>query len=92
MRFMGSIMLAIATVFIAAPSRAQTYDPRFPVCMKLYTAGFGGGEWIDCRYTSIPQCQASASGRSAMCEINPFFANTQPPPRGAYRQPYRPYE
>jgi hypothetical protein len=25
-------------------------------------------------YTSLPQCNASASGRYALCEINPYFA------------------
>jgi hypothetical protein len=89
MRFTGSIILAMAVVFAAAPARAQTYDPRFPVCMKLYTAGFGGGEWIDCSYVSLPQCQASASGRSAMCVINPWFVQAEVPPAGPYGRPYR---
>jgi hypothetical protein len=25
-------------------------------------------------YTSLPQCNASASGRYAQCEVNPYFA------------------
>jgi hypothetical protein len=91
MRITGSVILAIAAVFVAAPSHAQTYDPRYPVCMKLYTGPPGGGEWIDCSYTSLPQCHATASGRAAMCEINPFFAYAQIPPGAVYRRPYRSY-
>jgi hypothetical protein len=91
MRITGSIILAIATVFVAAPSHAQTYDPNFPVCMKVYSGPMGGGEWIDCSYTSLPQCHATASGRAAMCEINPFFAYAQIPPVEPYRRRYRPH-
>jgi Protein of unknown function (DUF3551) len=91
MRVTGSIILAIATVFIAAPSSAQTYDPRYPVCMKLYTGPPGGGEWIDCSFVSIQQCRASASGRPAMCDINPYFVYAETPPGRPHRRPYRPY-
>jgi hypothetical protein len=90
MRITCSIILGVATLFVAAPSSAQTYDPRYPVCMKVYSGPPGGGEWIDCSYTSLPQCQFTASGRAAMCEINPFFAYAQTPPDRVYRRPYRP--
>ena len=73
------LLLAIECV----PVQAQTYDPRYPVCMKIYDGSFGGGERIECGYTSLPQCQASASGRAAMCEINPYFAR---PPAATYRR------
>jgi hypothetical protein len=29
----------------------------------------------ECSYTSLPQCNASASGRSAQCVVNPYWAN-----------------
>jgi uncharacterized protein DUF3551 len=90
MRITGSVILAIATLLAAVPARAQTYDPRYPICMKLYSGPRGGGEWIDCSYTSLPQCQASASGRAAMREINPYFAYALMPPGEVYRR-YRPY-
>ena len=86
MHVAGSVILAIITiVFAATPSHAQTYDPRWPVCMRVISGGGigGGGEWIDCSYTSLPQCQASASGRAAMCLINPYGS------LGAYRIPPR---
>ena len=70
---------------ISVPAKAQTYDPRYPVCMKLYQGPFGG-EWIDCSYTSLPQCRATASGRGAMCVENPYFVlPPQLPPRSHRR-------
>ena len=45
-----------------APSHAQTYDPNFPVCLQVYAPR---GGYIDCSYTSLAQCQATASGRGA---------------------------
>jgi hypothetical protein len=86
-------VLALSILLIAIGSvtaRAQTYDPRYPVCMKVYD-GIDGGEWIDCSYTSLPQCRASASGRAAMCDINPYFAGAQRHAPGAARRYQRPY-
>ncbi|MGJ5181139.1 DUF3551 domain-containing protein [Bradyrhizobium oligotrophicum] len=77
---------ALALILTLVPAHAQAYDPRYPVCMKVYEGRWGGGEWIDCSYTSLPQCRASASGRSAMCDVNPFFAPPSPPPRRAHRR------
>ncbi|MBR0693321.1 DUF3551 domain-containing protein [Bradyrhizobium lablabi] len=76
------LLLAIMTV----PMQAQTYDPRYPVCMKVYDAAFGGGERYDCSFTSLPQCRATASGRPAMCELNPYFARAQARRDGTYRR------
>jgi hypothetical protein len=30
--------------------------------------------YFECAYTSMPQCAASASGRSAQCVVNPYYA------------------
>jgi uncharacterized protein DUF3551 len=69
-----STILAIGTFLAAAPAQAQTYDPHFPICMKIYSAGQeGGGEWNDCSFTTLAQCKASASGRPATCMVNPYF-------------------
>ncbi|XUM22987.1 DUF3551 domain-containing protein [Bradyrhizobium oligotrophicum S58] len=73
---------------IFGAAEAQTYDPRFPVCMKVYDGSLGGGEWIDCSYTSLPQCQATASGRAAMCLMNPYYARDLS--RGRARRALRP--
>jgi hypothetical protein len=70
MRVLAWIMLATGTVLLAAPAQAQTYDPNYPVCLHVYDID---GGYIECAYTSMAQCNASASGRAAQCEINPFL-------------------
>jgi hypothetical protein len=72
---MRILALAILAVSIG-PAGAQTYDPDFPVCLHVYARG---ANYYECRYTSLPQCNASASGRSAQCVINPYFGGAQEP-------------
>lgn len=71
MRILALAVLAIGTIFASAPARAQTYAPGYPVCLHVY----GPVVYYECTYTSLPQCNASASGRAAQCVINPFYAN-----------------
>src|SRR5258707_15726497 len=80
MRIPGLAILTIATVLTAAPARAQTYDPAYPVCLHVY--GPRGANWYECSYTSLPQGNASASGRAAQCVINPYFAGVEEPRAG----------
>lgn len=82
MRLLTSAIIVVGTLLTAAPVSAQTYDPRYPVCLQIYDRG---ANWIDCRYASIPQCEASASGRAAQCVVNPYYAyagnwSPAPPP------------
>ena len=80
-------LAALATgMMLAAPARAQTYDPRYPVCLHVY----GPVGYYDCRYTSLGQCNLSASGRPAQCVINPYAATIEPSAR-ADRHRYRAY-
>jgi len=58
------------------PAMAQTYDPNYPVCLQYARDGY-----IDCSFTSIPQCNATASGRGATCYANPYFAPRVRPAR-----------
>jgi hypothetical protein len=74
MRIPALAMIAAATIVTAVPAQAQTYSPDYPVCLHVY----GRTNSIECSYTSIPQCQASAQGRSAQCEVNPFLALDEP--------------
>lgn len=67
-------VMSLAMAVVAVPAKAQMYDPRYPVCMHVY--GMLEGERMDCIFTSLAQCRASASGLPAMCLINPFFAGT----------------
>ena len=71
MRVMAVTILTIGAMLIALPTRAQTYDPNFPICLQTYGRA---GNYIDCHYTSRAQCQLSASGIAAQCITNPYFA------------------
>jgi len=79
-------ILVIGMVSAAAPARAQTYDPNFPVCLQTYGSA---GDNIDCSFTTLAQCNASASGRAAQCYTNPFFAGAREP--AGYRRHRRAY-
>ena len=86
MRIPALAILTIVTVSTAAPARAQTYDPAYPVCLHV----FRPWEYFQCAYTSLAQCAQSASGRAAMCVINPYFAGVEEP-RAGYRRHRRVY-
>ncbi|MBI5263222.1 MAG: DUF3551 domain-containing protein [Bradyrhizobium sp.] len=85
MRLLACTILALGTVLAAAPAHAQTYDPSYPVCLQIFT-GFNDS-YYECRYSNINQCRASASGRHAMCVVNPYYQG----PRARRSRAYRPY-
>jgi len=66
-----ALTILAATIALPAPARAQTYDPSYPVCLQIYQgiADF----YFECRYQTMAQCAASASGRSAQCVVNPYY-------------------
>jgi len=84
MRILALSALALGTV-LSSPAGAQTFSPGFPVCMHVY----GRVSYYECSFTSLPQCNASASGRAAQCIINPYWASatTAPPLRYRRRPP-----
>ena len=63
--------MMIGTILAAAPAQAQIYDPNYPVCVQVSRIE---GSYITCGYTSMAQCQMSASGLPAQCLTNPYFA------------------
>ena len=77
MRVLAMTILTFATVLTATAASAQTYDPKYPVCLQVYQ----GREdfYFECAYTSLAQCNMSASGRAAQCVVNPYYV--QPAPR-----------
>jgi Protein of unknown function (DUF3551) len=83
MRPVGRI-LVIVVILPALPAQAQTYDPRYPICMQVFSID---GPAIGCGYTTMAQCKASASGRAAECFANPYFAGAsrKPPVRARRR-------
>jgi hypothetical protein len=49
-----------------------------PVAASEYRYCIHGDDYAatgDCGFTSYQQCQATASGRTAYCEANPYLAN-----------------
>jgi hypothetical protein len=78
MRMATLAILPIFAVLTAAPAVAQNY----PFCMELYLRG---SRSIECRFTSLAQCQATASGQAGSCSANPDYSNRQVP-RGQPRR------
>jgi hypothetical protein len=86
MRIPALAILTVGTVLTAAPVRAQTYDPSYPVCLQVYS--------IDGGYTNAPiprwhRAAQSASGRPAECIVNPYPASAQVPGGPRYRRDRR---
>lgn len=79
--------MASGTILAGAPALAQTYDPNYPFCMQVVS--MDGGLYIDCSFTSMAQCQATASGLAGQCLDNPRFAYPYKKPR---RQSHRHYK
>jgi hypothetical protein len=83
MRIPALAVLIIAAILTVTPALAQTYDPKYPVCLQTYGID---GDNIECGYTSLAQCKATASGLAAQCISNPYFAGAQAPAGPRLRQ------
>ena len=70
MRVALLIILAASSMSAATPARAQTYDPRYPVCLQT----FGPFQGIDCSYTSMQQCKFATGIRASQCIVNPYYS------------------
>ena len=79
------LLLVAASFLLSLPAQAQTYDPDYPVCLHVY----GRISYYECTYTSLPQCNMSASGRSAQCVINPYYAHASQEPSARRYKRYR---
>jgi len=69
-------LLTVTIVFALAQMSAMARD--FPFCIK--GCDYGGAHG-DCSFVSYQQCQATAAGRLAYCDVNPYFSaanDTQP--------------
>jgi hypothetical protein len=75
-------LLTVGAIAAAGAAPAQAgYD--YPVCLRVY----GPASYNECTYTSMAQCQATASGRAAECYPNAFAAYPGPAQGGrTYRQ------
>jgi len=74
MRALIGTILMMGMMLATSAVQAQTYDPRYPVCMQVATID---GTSIGCGYGTLAQCQASASGRAAQCYANPYYAHAK---------------
>ena len=83
MRNFSMTMLVAGVIAASAPVCAQTYSPDYPVCLHVY----GPATHVECAFTSLAQCGASAAGRAAQCEVNPFLAFAEP--IGSFHHPRR---
>ena len=84
MRILALTILAIAAGTAAFPAAAQTFDPRYPVCLHVY----GDPTYYECRYMTLAACMATASGRSAQCVDNPYMASAAVPMERRSRRVY----
>jgi hypothetical protein len=84
MRFSVLMIPVVAALLAAAPARAQTYDPKYPVCMHVF--GVLLGERMDCVFGSLEQCNMTASGLPASCIENPYYAGPGPRQKRTRRQ------
>ena len=64
--WLALIAAGATSAAVAMPAAAR----EFPYCIK--GCDFGGGAG-DCIFSSLAQCQATASGRDASCAANPYF-------------------
>ena len=75
-------LMAIGAVSMIDTTPAEARD--YPFCIK-------GGEYLDvngdCSFDTYAQCQATASGRLAYCDANPFY-RSHAMPRQESRRPY----
>ena len=83
MRISALTILVTFVALTAAPAMAQTFNGNYPVCLQLYLRD--GIRSIECNYSSLEQCQATASGLSATCLLNPYYSSAREPREPAYR-------
>ena len=73
-------LMAIGTLSAIGTAPAEARD--YPYCIK-------GKQWLspvgDCSFDTYAQCQATASGRFAYCDTNPFY-NSRNEMRGESRR------
>ncbi len=80
-----AIMMAMGATAMMEITPAQARD--FPFCIKGpdYPGGLG-----QCAFDTYEQCQATASGRYAYCDTNPYYrGNVAPADPRQRRQPPR---
>ena len=73
MRALAGVVFGTAMLFSTEATWAQTYDPKYPVCMDVSA---GEDSHIECSFTSMEQCKNGSEG-TGHCFENPYY---KPPP------------
>ncbi len=67
------LTLASFAALIAAMAPAAQAQPQHRYCLQGRSWGYPG----NCQFSTYQQCQATASGTSAYCGVNPRYAFSQ---------------
>jgi hypothetical protein len=70
---LGALVTMAGAVQLITPARAEI---DYPVCRNF--GGEGGGYSRRCDFTTLAQCQATASGIGGTCTMNPYYAGNSP--------------
>jgi hypothetical protein len=81
---LGLLALSAISAVAAIPAQAGT---DYPVCLRVY----GPATYNECAYTTLAQCQATASGRAAECYPNAFHAHAAIAPPGRHHRHHGAY-
>jgi len=69
------LTIAGAAALDVSPAHAER---SYPYCLRVY----GIVSYVECYYSTMEQCKATASGRAAECYRDPFYpAYDEPRPR-----------
>jgi hypothetical protein len=66
-------LASLAALIAVASPAAQAHPANDRYCLQGRMWGYPG----NCQFTSYQQCQATASGTSAYCGVNPRYAFSQ---------------
>jgi hypothetical protein len=68
-------LMAITAISAVDMTPAEARDNAFCIKGQDYDTVLG-----DCSFSSYEQCQATASGRYAYCDVNPYYAGAESRP------------
>ena len=86
MRALAGLIFGTAIIFSAEPAWAQTYDPKYPVCIEVLDSS--GGR-IECWFTSMEECK-NGSTSTGRCFANPYYKPPPPEPEPVAETPPAP--
>ena len=86
MRAVAGVIFGTAVIFSAEPTWAQTYDPKYPVCIEVLDSS--GGR-IECWFTSMEECKNGSTG-TGRCFANPYYRPPPPEPEPVAETPPAP--